>query len=123
MVHCIDEVQLAAHKKLPARFYANKSGKEPVREWLKDLDDVDCRLIGYDIATAEFAWPVAMPLSRSLGRGLFEIRTNITDGRISRVIVSVVDKEMLRLHGFIKKAQKTPTQDLDLALKRLKEIK
>ena len=109
-------------KKLPAAFYATPGGNEPVREWLKGLDDADRRTVGVDIATAEYGWPVGMPLCRSLGKGLFEVRSNISDGRIARVIFAVVDRRMVLLHGFVKKAQKTPKPDLDLAAKRLKEI-
>jgi hypothetical protein len=60
-------------KKLPAAFFATESGKEPVREWLRGLDEQDRRTVGVDIATAEFGWPLGMPLCRSLGKGLFEI--------------------------------------------------
>ena len=110
-------------KKLPAAFYETPSGNEPVREWLKSLDEVDRRVIGQDIATAEYGWPVGMALCRSMGKGLFEIRSNISDGRIARVAFAVLDEHMLLLHGFVKKSQKTPKPDLDLAEKRLKEIK
>ncbi len=79
-------------------------------------------MVGHDIATAEFGWPVGMPLCRSLGRGLLEIRSNISDGRIARVIVAVVGDEMVLLHAFVKKTQKTPKADLDLAVRRLKEL-
>lgn len=109
-------------KKLPAAFYATGSGNEPVREWLKGLDEEDRRAIGQDIATAEFGWPVGMPLCRSLGKGLWEIRSNISSGRIARVIFAVIDERMLLLHGFVKKARKTPKPDLDLAGKRMKEL-
>ena len=86
------------------------------------LDIEDRRLIGYDIATAEFAWPVGMPLCRSLGGGLWEIRSNISSGRIARIIFAVVDEQMVLLHGFVKKTRKTPKSELDLALNRKKEI-
>ena len=109
-------------KKLPAAFYSTAAGNEPVREWLRGLVEGDRHTIGQDIATAEFGWPVGMPLCRSLGKGLFEIRSNLSDGRIARVIFAVVDEHMVLLHGFIKKTQKTPKPDLDLAEKRLKEI-
>ncbi len=56
-------------KKLPASFYATASGKERVRAWLKDLNMADRRVVGQDIATAEFGRPVSMPLSRSLEKG------------------------------------------------------
>lgn len=93
-----------------------------MREWLNDLNAEDRRIVGRDIATAEFGWPVGMPLCRSLGKKLYEIRSNISDGRIARVIFSPVDEKMVLLHGFVKKTQKTPKSDLDLAAKRLKEI-
>ena len=109
-------------KKLPARFFETGSGKQPVREWLHTLDEDDRRLIGFDIATVEFAWPVGMPLCRSLGAGLWEIRSTISNGRIARVIFAVVNKQMVLLHGFVKKTRKTPKPDLALALNRKKEI-
>ena len=62
-----------------------------------------------------------MPLCRSLGKGLFEIRSNISGNRIARVVFAVVDERMVLLHGFEKKTRKTPKLDLDLASKRLKE--
>lgn len=110
-------------KRLPAAFYATHRGREPVREWLKELGDADRRIVGQDIATAEFGWPVGMPLSRSLGNELFEIRSNITDGKIARVLFAVVGNKMVLLHSFVKKAQKTPKSDLELAKRRLKDIR
>lgn len=109
-------------KKIPAAFYCTAAGNEPVREWLKALDEADRRSVGQDIATAEFGWPVGMPVCRSLGKGLYEIRSDIGDGRITRVMFCVAGDKMVLLHGFIKKTQKTPTADFDLALKRMKEV-
>ena len=109
-------------KKLPAAFYCTASGKEPVREWLKALDEADRRIVGQDIATAEFGWPIGMPVCRSLGKGLWEVRSDISQGRITRVIFCVEGEQMVLLHAFIKKTQKTPKTDLDLALKRKKEV-
>jgi hypothetical protein len=47
-------------KRLPAWFYRSDSGREPVREWLKELDLEDRRRIGEDIKDVEFAWPIGM---------------------------------------------------------------
>jgi hypothetical protein len=54
-------------KRLPARFYRSESGREPVREWLKGLPQDDRRILGEDIKDVEFAWPLGLPLVRSLG--------------------------------------------------------
>ena len=109
-------------KKLPAVFYRTVAGNEPVREWLKELNQPDRRIVGQDIATAEFGWPVGMPVCRSLGRGLYEVRSDLASSRIARVIFCITRQRMVLLHGFIKKTQKTPKADLELALKRKKEV-
>jgi len=98
------------------------SGKEPVRDWLKSLSNEDKKVIGEDIKTAQFGWPIGMPLIRPLGKGLYEVRSTLRN-RIARVIFTVENKRMILLHGFIKKDQKTPKMDLDLALKRFSNLK
>jgi phage-related protein len=109
-------------KRVPARFFRTASGSEPVRIWLKDLSRKDCRSIGEDIKTVEFGWPVGMPVCRSLSghKELWEVRSKITGG-IARVIFMLHDGEMILLHSFVKKTQKTPQNELDLAVKRKKE--
>ena len=108
-------------KRLPAFFYALSSGREPVREWLKALPADDRKIVGEDIKDVEFAWPIGMPLCRPLGRGLWEVRSTLTQGRIARVLFCEHEGRMI-LHAFIKKTQKTPAADLELAIKRKKEI-
>src|ERR1700692_4464514 len=107
-------------KRLPARFYRSDSGREPVREWLKGLEREERRTIGEDVKDVEFSWPIGMPLVRSLGRELWEVRSSLPSGRIARVLFCVERGGMVLLHGFIKKTQKTPRQEIDLALKRKK---
>jgi phage-related protein len=109
-------------KRLPAAFFQLPSGKEPVRDWIKSLDLADRKIIGEDIKDVEFSWPIGMPLCRSLGDGLWEVRSTLTNGRIARVIFCTHLGRMVLLHGFIKKTQKTPPADLDLASKRKKDL-
>jgi len=63
-----------------------------------------------------------MPYCRPLGHGLWEVRSDLPGGRIARVIFSTLGGEMVLLHGFEKKSQKTPVHDIELALKRKREI-
>jgi phage-related protein len=109
-------------KRIPAVFYELPSGQEPVREWLKALGETDRKIIGDDVRLVEFGWAVGMPVCRSLGNGLWEVRSDLTHGRISRVLFCVHDDRMVLLHAFIKKTQKTPDADMALALKRKKDI-
>jgi phage-related protein len=113
---------VSGNKKIQARFYELPSGRKPVRHWLLGLATEDRRRAGHDIQTVEFGWPIGMPVCRPLGNGLYEVRTNLSDGRIGRVLFCIVDNEMLLLHGFVKKTQRTPPADLALARKRMKEI-
>ena len=109
-------------KKLPAFFYENSNGHQPVREWILELSPGDRKRVGCDIQKVEFGWPLGMPYCRSLGNGLWEVRSDLTDGKIARVIFSVTAGSMVLLHGFIKKTQQTPAPDLRLALKRMKDV-
>lgn len=109
-------------KKIVGRFYATAHGRRPVRDWLMDLTREDRRQIGIDIQRVEFGWPLGMPYCRSLGNGLWEVRTHLSGGRIARVIFFIHEGEMILLHGFEKKTQKTPAQDLDLALARKRDV-
>ena len=116
-------VQLGMNKKIQVVFYKTPAGNEPVREWLLSLDLEDKKILGSDIKTVEYGWPIGMPVSRFLGNGLYEVRSNISSKRIARVIFTIIDRYMILLNGFIKKTQKTPQNEIDLALKRAKEIK
>jgi phage-related protein len=111
------------NKKITVVFYRTEAGNEPVREWLLGLEKEDKQTIGVDIKTVEYGWPIGMPVSRSLGKGLYEVRSHISHRRIARVIFAIADGYMVLLNGFIKKTQKTPKEEIALALKRMKEIK
>lgn len=93
-----------------------------MRDWLREMDGKDRRIIGFDIATIELGWPVGMPVCRPLGRGLWEVRSNLSQGRIARVIFCIAEGRMVLLHGFIKKSQKTPAGDLNTARARQKDV-
>ena len=103
-------------------FFRTEAGHEPVREWLKSLKREDRKTIGEDIKTAQFGWPLGMPLIRKLERGLWEVRSQIRQG-IVRVIFTVEGDTMVLLHGFIKKAQKTPPRELNTARQRLVDLR
>jgi len=111
-------------KRVPAAFYRTALGAEPVRDWLKRLSADDRHIVGVDIMTVEYGWPIGMPTCRAIGtrRGLWEVRSTLTGGRIGRVLFCMHEGQMVLLHAFIKKTQKTPDSDLDLAAKRMKEI-
>ena len=108
-------------KRLPAAFFRQAGERGPIWEWLKALDPADRKIVGDDIRDLEVAWPVGLPLCRSLGGGLWEVRSSLTGGRIGRVIFCVSAGHAVLLHDFVKKS-KTPPTELELARRRMKEV-
>jgi phage-related protein len=109
-------------QKVPLIFFRSGRGTEPVREWLKELPEAERHAVGRDLLKAQWRWPVGMPLCRPMGRGLWEIRTNLPTQRTARVILCSYQEHLVALHGFIKKTQATPDEDLALARRRQKEL-
>jgi len=107
---------------IPVRFYRTPSGTGPVLEWLRSLPRDDRHKIGIELMRVQVGWPIGMPLVRNLGDGLWEIRSSLPSQRIARLLLCFHEGQIVVLHGFIKKTQKTPQDDLDLARKRKKEV-
>jgi phage-related protein len=108
-------------KPIPLVFWRSAAGREPVREWLDELSREDKRTIGRDIAKVQFGWPLGLPLCRSLGAGLWEIRTSLPSRREARVFFGFDDRQLIALHAILKKTQKTPAEDLAVARLRFKD--
>ena len=98
-------------------FFKTSAGKEPVREWLKLRSRGEKKAIGEDIKVVEFLWPVGYPQVTKLDKNLWELRTDLQDG-ICRIFFTIWKRYMILLHSIIKKSQKPPKHDLDLAKKR-----
>jgi phage-related protein len=108
---------MKVERPLAVIFFQTEAGNEPVREWLKALSKEARKTIGEDILTVQYAWPVGKPLVDHLGEGIWEIRSRLKD-TIVRTLFTVIDQEIVLLHGFLKKSQKTRKGELDLARKR-----
>jgi phage-related protein len=107
---------------LEVRFFKTDGGTEPARDWLRKLPAIDRKTIGEDIKTVQFGWPLGMPLVAHLDGDVWEVRVRL-DTRIARILFALEGNIMVLLHGFIKKQQKTPKPELDLAKERLKQLR
>lgn len=107
---------------LDVRFFLTEAGTEPVRDWLRMLSATDRKRIGEDIKTVQFGWPLGMPLVDHLDGDIWEVRSRL-DTKIARTLFATEGGTMILLHAFIKKQQKTPKPDLDLAKERLKQLR
>lgn len=107
---------------LDVRFFKTEAGTEPVRDWLRTLSAAEKKVIGEDIKTVQFGWPLGMPLVDHVEGDIWEVRTRL-DGKIARTLFATESGLMILLHAFIKKQQKTPKPELDLAKERLKQLR
>jgi phage-related protein len=106
---------------LSVKFFHTETGNEPVRDFLRDLQPEDRKIIGTDIKEVQFGWPLGMPLVRKMEKDLWEVRSHL-ERRIFRVLFTVVGGQMVLLHAFIKKSQSTPQQDLETARTRKNQL-
>jgi len=103
-------------------FFETASGKQPVREFILIQTKEDQKEIGADIRVVQDNFPIGLPLVRKLKPDLWEIRSTIKDG-ISRVFFTFFDEKIILLHAIVKKSQKTPQKEIDIATERLKDFK
>ena len=115
-------MEFGGARKTPVVFYRTPAGGAVVLDWLKGLAGAERAVIGQDLMRVQFRWPVGMPLCRPLGAGLWEVRSDCPGNRIARLLFSLVDGKIVVLHGFIKKTQQTPDDDLKLARRRKREF-
>jgi phage-related protein len=101
-------------------FYKTGLGNQPVKDWLKAQPKNVRKIIGKDIKTVQYRWPLGMPSVRPLGRGLYEVRSNLPDRRIARTFFTIFEEYMVLLHSFIKKTERTPQREIDIARQRMK---
>jgi phage-related protein len=109
-------------KPMPLAFWRASSGREPVREWLQAMEKSDRSVIGADLRTIQFGWPIGMPLVRKLADAIWEARSSLPSKREARLLFTANEEQIVVLHGFIKKTQKTPRGEIELARKRLREM-
>jgi len=113
---------MPSDRPIPVSFFRLDSGREPFRDWLRSMDKDAKRSIGEDIKTLQFGWPVGMPLARKMAPDLWELRSSIDVG-IARNFFTVYEGQIVLLHGFVKKSQKTPANELATAKRRLTKLR
>ena len=88
----------------------------------KTTDREGQKLIGEDIKTIQFGWALGMPLVKHIDGGIWEVRSKLSGG-IARVLFVLEGNSMVLVHAFMKKQQKTPKPDIDIAKHRAKQLR
>lgn len=107
---------------LKAAFFQTENGNQPCRDFILTLSQDDKREVGAMIFEVQKGFPMGLPLVRKMESDLWEIRISIADG-ICRIFFTVMENTMILLHGFVKKSQKTPQNELKTAQSRLTQFK
>ena len=92
---------------LTVNFYQSDSGREPVRNWIKQLGYSSQARVARELRRLQAGWPVGMPLVRKLDKDIWELRMKLQTG-IARVLFTAHGKSLVLLHGLTKKSQKLP---------------
>lgn len=118
-------------KKIHAVFYKTDSGNEPVKDELLELGRPTKTMIGEDIKFVEYNWKVDRPYVDQLKKGngstektIYEVRSKVEDGNVKkeyRTLFFVFNDLMVLVHIFVKKSQKTPKTEIDVAWDRMKK--
>ncbi len=84
---------------------------------------LQARYIGLTQRMLEYGPNLGLPHTDAFGGGLFELGLKGVEGIARVFFCTMVEQEIVMLHSFIKKAQKTPVKELKLAKQRMKELK
>ncbi|MHB8761570.1 MAG: type II toxin-antitoxin system RelE/ParE family toxin [Coriobacteriia bacterium] len=100
--------------------YYNQRVRDGIESWPVGVLADYARLVELLI---EFGPDVRMPHSRAMGDGLFELRPRGREGIGRALYCFLVGQQVMVLHGFVKKSQATPKRDLEIARRRMKEVR
>ena len=97
---------------------------ESVQEQILDLPDtLAARYIVLTRRMVAIGPNLGEPHTKAFGDGLFELRLKGAEGIARVFFCTLIGKRIVMLHSFIKKSDRTPKRELDVAHTRLKEIK
>lgn len=103
-------------------FYETSEGRTPVQDFIESLDERTQDKFYYKQSLLESMGPrLRFPHTDDLKDGLFELRFKGTEGQIRVLFFFVINKKIILVHGFVKKTQKTPKNELKTARERMKE--
>lgn len=104
-------------------FYTDCDGNKPVKEWLISLNVKARAKVLRNISLLEkFGLDVKEPFVKPLENKLFEVRAKDSEGIYRVIYFAHTGRKFILLHGFIKKTQKTPRKEIEIATKRMEEI-
>ncbi len=104
-------------------FYETTDGRKPVEEFIESLEhDTRDKFIIKQQLLQDFGPQLRHPHTDHLGEGLFELRCKGKEGQIRVLIFLFYGKRIIFTHGFVKKTQKAPRKEIELAQERKRDF-
>ena len=104
-------------------YYHNQNNKSPVKEWLDDIgNEPKAEIFRVFEMMQRYGIELGLPFIRPLEHKIYEVRAKDKSGIYRVLYFAHTDKTFVMLHGFQKKTATTPRKELDIALKRMKEV-
>lgn len=113
---------MAQQQPWDTEFYEDSRGRRPCVDWLGSLPGRDRSRIDHSIALLEAAGPLLPSKYCDRVRGkLYELKTSVARMEYRIFYFSVTGRKFILLHGFIKKSQKTPRQEIEAAVSEMND--
>lgn len=104
-------------------FYRDMTGKEPTKDFLDSLSEsARAKVVKSIEMLVEYGVLLKEPYTRQIRGKIRELRIKDNQGAIRVLYFTYTGKRFILLHGFIKKTEKTPAQDIELAEKRMNDF-
>ena len=109
--------------KWEVNYYKQENGIQPVKEWIDSLDlKLQSKIFRAFELLEQFNINLKAPYVKPLGDKLYELRIKDSKGAYRIIYFSYTNKQFIMLNGFVKKTQKTPSNEIELAKIRMKEV-
>lgn len=104
-------------------YYYNRNNKSPLKEWLDEIgNEPKAEIFRIFEMLSKYGIELGLPFVRHIENKIYEVRAKDKSGIYRVLYFAHTDKVFVMLHGFQKKTQATPRKEIEIAIKRMKEI-
>jgi len=104
-------------------YYMDSRGREPVADFIDSLPvEVQAKILRLIDLLADYGVLLKEPYTRQIRGKLRELRITSKSGEVRVFYFAFAEKRMVLLHGFVKKARRTPIRDIEIAERRLDDF-
>ena len=104
-------------------YYTNQNNKSPIKVWLDEIgDEPKAEIFHIFEMMQKYGTELGLPFIKPIENKLYGVRAKDKNGIYRVLYFAYTDKTFVMLLGFVKKTATTPRKEIDIALKRMKEV-